>query len=191
MKPDACEPQSSMEERFGGLDSLKVTQRQRSASPPLAMREAHVEELYPAQDNLLEQQSDDNRMSDAEPEPTINNLSQAEMLSDGEEDDDEDEEDPLDKSVLPDRDGESDLEDDAQEIVETRKQSMRSKHKLNRQHKLNIPGHMRHIYNLFHNLDLNLNMLKSRRQKCWYAHSEMQHMIEKTMKRNFTIAQFQ
>ena len=52
-------------------------------------------------------------------------------LSDDEE---SEEENNLDKSVLPERDGESDIDEDAQEIIENR--SMRSKYKLHQKHKL-------------------------------------------------------
>ena len=89
-------------------------------------------------------------MSDAEPEPTINNLSQnIDQFSD---DEDDDFEEPLDKSVLPDRDGESDLDEDAQSIIG--QQSFRNKYKLHQNHKLELPYHMRHLYNLFHQVDI-------------------------------------
>lgn len=42
-----------------------------------------------------------------------------------------------------------DIDEDAQEIIDV-KQDFRAKYKLNQSHKLKLPSHMRHTYNLFH-----------------------------------------
>lgn len=83
------------------------------------------------------------------------------------------------------------MEEDAKEIIEKTYKSLRQKWNLHQNHKLSLPGHMRHLYNLFHTLDMYLNMMKGKRGQVWISHTELAKMIENSMKRNFTIAQFQ
>lgn len=76
----------------------------------------------------------------------------------------------------------------AESLLETK--SMRQRYRL--QHKLQLPSHFKHIFNLFCQLDTYLNLLKRRRGVTWQVTlAEISRMIELSLKRNFRISHFQ
>lgn len=100
------------------------------------------------------------------------------------EDDDVESECEHDKSIMVEQ-----LSDDISDesLLETK--SMRQKYRI--AHKLPLPSAMKHLFNLFCQLDTYLNLLKRRRQATWQVtHTELQKMIEHSLRRNFKISQF-
>lgn len=99
--------------------------------------------------------------------------------------DSDDSECEQDKSIMVEQLSDDDFSE--ADLLETK--SMRQKYRI--LHKLPLPTHMKHIFNLFCQLDTYLNLLKRRRQTTWQVtHSELQKMIEHSMLRNFKIPHF-
>lgn len=80
---------------------------------------------------------------------------------------------------------EEDNDSDAS-VYETK--SMRSKHRIT--HKLPLPSHLRHLFNLFSQLEANLNLLKVRKGKWQCKFSELSKMIEGSFHKSFRESHF-
>lgn len=83
----------------------------------------------------------------------------------------------------------SDEEDDDESnasLYETK--SMRSKHRIT--HKLPLPSHLRHLFNLFQQLETNLNLLKARKGRWQCKLSELSKMIEGSFHKSFRESHF-
>lgn len=66
---------------------------------------------------------------------------------------------------------------------------MRAKYKL--KHKLPLPPHFKHIYNLFCSLDSFFNLLKHKRNAVWQVDfTTISKMIENSLRRNFKESHF-
>jgi hypothetical protein len=85
-------------------------------------------------------------------------------------------------------DDESDDDSDQSNASRYETKSMRSKHRIT--HKLPLPGHFRHIYNLFCQLDTNLNLLKSRKGVWQCKFSELSKMTEGSFHKSFKESHF-
>jgi hypothetical protein len=85
-------------------------------------------------------------------------------------------------------DEELSFDDDEFDASNFEANSMRSNQRI--EHKLPLPSHLRHLFNLFQQLEANLNLLKARKGTWQCTLGELSKMIEASFHKSFRESHF-